>query len=143
MDSRCTMPATLAAAVTFWLHSAEFSRPNPRLTTQNGRRTTHQPVVLVKERPQLRAAPALVLNRWSRVMPGLRGTPAGMTTRSAPYSAPLRSSAPVCAVTCSAWRAGRHPDAVVRPQSSDGCGGVKVMQCLHRPGAAVSLWVMT
>ncbi len=31
--------------------------------------------------------PALMLKRSSRVMPGLRGTPAGMTTRSAPCQA--------------------------------------------------------
>jgi hypothetical protein len=31
--------------------------------------------------------PALMLNRSSRVMPGLRGTPAGITTRSQPASA--------------------------------------------------------
>lgn len=31
--------------------------------------------------------PALMLNKSSRVMPGLRGTPAGMTTTSAPLSA--------------------------------------------------------
>lgn len=35
--------------------------------------------------------PALMLNRSSRVMPGLRGTPAGMTTRSHPASAPPSS----------------------------------------------------
>lgn len=31
-----------------------------------------------------RTIPAFVLNKSSRVMPGLRGTPAGMTTTSAP-----------------------------------------------------------
>lgn len=31
-----------------------------------------------------RTIEALVLNRSSRVIPGLRGTPAGITTRSAP-----------------------------------------------------------
>lgn len=33
---------------------------------------------------------ALVLKRSSRVMPGLRGTPAGMTTTSHPVRASLR-----------------------------------------------------
>ena len=37
---------------------------------------------------------ALVLKRSSRVMPGLRGTPAGMTTTSQPSRALSRSSAP-------------------------------------------------
>lgn len=48
----------------------------------------------------MESLPAFVLNRSSRVMPGFRGTPAGMTTRSAPYSAALSSLGPVCAVTC-------------------------------------------
>mmetsp|Transcript_9001 Transcript_9001/g.26978 ORF Transcript_9001/g.26978 Transcript_9001/m.26978 type:complete len:228 (+) Transcript_9001:539-1222(+) len=38
--------------------------------------------------------PALMLKRSSRVIPGLRGTPAGMTTRSAPSSALPRFSGP-------------------------------------------------
>jgi hypothetical protein len=42
---------------------------------------------------------ALVLNRSSRVMPGLRGTPAGMTTTSAPSSALCRLSLPLKPVT--------------------------------------------
>merc|ERR1719230_1275254 len=36
--------------------------------------------------------PALVLNKSSRVIPGLRGTPAGITTTSQPVRAFLRSS---------------------------------------------------
>ena len=35
---------------------------------------------------------ALVLNKSSRVMPGLRGTPAGITTTSAPVRASARPS---------------------------------------------------
>ena len=35
-------------------------------------------------------------------MPGLRGTPAGITTRCAPYSASPSCCGPVCAVTCAA-----------------------------------------
>jgi len=38
--------------------------------------------------------PALVLNRSSRVIPGLRGTPAGMTTTSQPVNASSNCSAP-------------------------------------------------
>ena len=38
---------------------------------------------------------AFVLNRSSRVIPGLRGTPAGMTTTSAPSSALCRFSLPL------------------------------------------------
>ena len=43
--------------------------------------------------------PALMLNKSSRVMPGLRGTPAGITTSAAPASAAPSSASPVCAVT--------------------------------------------
>ncbi len=43
---------------------------------------------------------ALMLNRSSRVMPGFLGTPAGMTTRSQPYSASDSFSAPVALLTC-------------------------------------------
>lgn len=43
--------------------------------------------------------PALMLKRSSRVMPGLRGTPAGMTTSSAPLRASASWSAPVKALT--------------------------------------------
>lgn len=39
--------------------------------------------------------PALMLKRSSRVMPGLRGTPAGMMTTSAPVRHASSSSAPV------------------------------------------------
>ena len=39
-----------------------------------------------------RTIPALMLKRSSRVIPGLRGTPAGMTTRSQPTRAALRPS---------------------------------------------------
>jgi hypothetical protein len=39
--------------------------------------------------------PALMLNRSSRVMPGLRGTPAGMTTRSHPVRHASSSASPV------------------------------------------------
>ena len=39
--------------------------------------------------------PALMLKRSSRVIPGLRGTPAGMMTRSAPERAAASSSGPV------------------------------------------------
>lgn len=38
---------------------------------------------------------AFVLNRSSRVMPGLRGTPAGMTTTSAPVRVASRPPLPV------------------------------------------------
>jgi hypothetical protein len=38
--------------------------------------------------------PALILNRSSRVMPGLRGTPAGMITTSQPLSASASWSSP-------------------------------------------------
>ena len=44
--------------------------------------------------------PALMLNRSSRVMPGLRGTPAGIMTRSAPERAAASSSGPVWPETC-------------------------------------------
>lgn len=43
--------------------------------------------------------PALVLKRSSRVIPGLRGTPAGMTTTSAPSTHAVSSFAPVYAFT--------------------------------------------
>ena len=43
--------------------------------------------------------PALIANRSSRVMPGLRGTPAGITTKSAPAMAAASSSGPVWPVT--------------------------------------------
>ncbi len=49
---------------------------------------------------RLLTMPALMLNRSSRVMPGLRGTPAGMTTTSTPFKAAASSSAPVNAATC-------------------------------------------
>ena len=51
--------------------------------------------------PELRrlAVPALMLKRSSRVMPGFLGTPAGMTTRSQPYSASGSLSAPVALLT--------------------------------------------
>jgi len=45
------------------------------------------------------SAPALMLNRSSRVMPGFRGTPAGMSTRWHPYSAPDNCSGPTKLVT--------------------------------------------
>ena len=51
--------------------------------------------------------PALMENRSSRVMPGLRGTPAGMTTRSAPVRAAASSSGPVWAVTWGKGKGGR------------------------------------
>ena len=51
--------------------------------------------------------PALMLNRSSRVMPGLRGTPAGMTTRSTPVSAAASCCCPEKATT---W-AGTHGGA--------------------------------
>ena len=38
--------------------------------------------------------PALISNRSSRVIPGLRGTPAGMMTRSQPFNASASESAP-------------------------------------------------
>ena len=41
-----------------------------------------------------RTIPALILNRSSRVMPGLRGTPAGMMTTSQPLSASWSWSGP-------------------------------------------------
>lgn len=53
--------------------------------------------------------PALMLKRSSRVMPGLRGTPAGITTSSAPLSAPASSSAPVYPVTCTRGTPGVGP----------------------------------
>ena len=43
--------------------------------------------------------PALMLNKSSRVMPGLRGTPAGMTTTSASFRHAGRFSSPVWPVT--------------------------------------------
>jgi len=43
----------------------------------------------------VRTMPALMLNRSSRVMPGLRGTPAGMITRSQPLRASASSASPV------------------------------------------------
>ena len=48
-----------------------------------------------------RGALALMLKRSSRVMPGLRGTPAGISTSAQPYSASGSWSGPVCALT---WR---------------------------------------
>ena len=46
-----------------------------------------------------RTMPALILNRSSRVMPGLRGTPAGMMTTSHPFSASWSWSGPAYPVT--------------------------------------------
>ena len=43
---------------------------------------------------RLLTMPALMLKRSSRVMPGLRGTPAGMMTRSQPVRQSPSSSAP-------------------------------------------------
>lgn len=42
---------------------------------------------------------SLLTSSTHRVMPGLRGTPAGMTTTSAPSNAAAISSAPLCPVT--------------------------------------------
>lgn len=42
---------------------------------------------------------AFTLKRSSRVMPGLRGTPAGITTTSQPSSAFFSSAGPTCALT--------------------------------------------
>mmetsp|Transcript_31268 Transcript_31268/g.79868 ORF Transcript_31268/g.79868 Transcript_31268/m.79868 type:complete len:205 (+) Transcript_31268:178-792(+) len=50
--------------------------------------------------------PAFVLNRSSRVMPGLRGTPAGITTTSAPLTA---ASSPLSCVGGQAPADGRWP----------------------------------
>ena len=44
-------------------------------------------------------APAFVLNKSSRDMPGFRGMPAGMITRSQPLRQAPSSSRPVCALT--------------------------------------------
>ena len=52
--------------------------------------------------------PALMLKRSSRVMPGLRGTPAGITTRSAPARHAGRFSSPVWPVTCVKTRCIMH-----------------------------------
>ena len=46
-----------------------------------------------------RGSLALMLNRSSRVMPGLRGMPAGITTSAQPYSASGSFSGPVKLVT--------------------------------------------
>ena len=46
-----------------------------------------------------RTIPALILNRSSRVMPGLRGTPAGMMTTSHPLRASWSWSGPAYPVT--------------------------------------------
>ena len=57
-----------------------------------------------------------MLNRSSRVMPGLRGTPAGMTTSAQPYSASGSFSGPVCALT---WRSqNRHRVSTPLPVSA-------------------------
>ena len=52
---------------------------------------------------------ALMLKRSSRVMPGFLGTPAGMTTRSQPYSASDSFSAPVALLTCMKQTWHHHP----------------------------------
>lgn len=57
---------------------------------QRPRRNTHQ----LTPAPSAARAPALILNRSSRVMPGLRGTPAGMMTTCAPLSASPSWSSP-------------------------------------------------
>ena len=49
-----------------------------------------------------RTMPALILKRSSRVMPGLRGTPAGMTTRSHPERA------------CGSWSGPWNPRVLAR-----------------------------
>ena len=59
---------------------------------------------------------AFVLNRSSRVIPGLRGTPAGMTTTSQPVSA--RSSPPFPAGG-HAPAAGRSPVTLARVGQCD------------------------
>jgi len=43
--------------------------------------------------------PALILNRSSRVIPGFRGTPAGMRTMFAPLSASGSSASPTYPLT--------------------------------------------
>lgn len=48
--------------------------------------------------------PALILKRSSRVMPGLRGTPAGMITKSHPVNAASSSSGPVWPVVTACRR---------------------------------------
>mmetsp|Transcript_23796 Transcript_23796/g.67295 ORF Transcript_23796/g.67295 Transcript_23796/m.67295 type:complete len:203 (+) Transcript_23796:464-1072(+) len=55
---------------------------------------------------------ALVLNRSSRVIPGLRGTPAGMTTTSAPSKAEAR---PVFPVAGQLPGAGKCPVTLLAP----------------------------
>ena len=72
--------------------------PPPQTHTHPATHTLGHALAAASTRPL--TMPALMLNRSSRVMPGLRGTPAGMMTRSQPLSAASSSSGPWWPVTC-------------------------------------------
>ena len=70
-------------------------------------------------------APALMLNKSSLLMPGLRGTPAGMMTSCAPCRAADRESGPVCQVTCRTHVISSRPGVLPAPP------GRQVLAHLH------------
>lgn len=96
MMSRCAFGATLAAALArsrtiealVWRRDQPCTQEGP----DNSTSSTKAPWLSSKRKPS--RSQQRTLNRSSRVMPGLRGTPAGMRMMSAPsrdFSRPLFS----------------------------------------------------